>query len=721
MCYERDKKRYLAGAHQTTDLNMANVDPSSWNKMNVSHAKAPFSHKTLNEIFTYLMKTLDISCNHNDKVYFEGTHTECKDLFEKYKERLQCIAGKVSDLPKTDIRRKDYCSLEFSVHVFNIFNNGFLNKNLHATKDNIDDIEKRMHESLKYFDIWFQSMDRKRKAQKDFNKQNKNKELEDKEDYTKQCIDVKTYHNLRVAICVFFKYACMELFRVDGPKYVPFLFGNQSLIESTFSKARSLNEDTTCSFAEQAGIMDWTRDTKKQLLRSNNKCYYDDEDEIVIAGKHDSVIGYVGHERKKTVKKWLEEKYSIEEEIEISIIDIDKSLQDLKLPSPSKSLKQKWLHPEWELLLQNMGRRNLSSYFSTFILETTNFIEYCELSVEINNELTMWFKNYCQLLKEEDNKFDKACQAMISYIFHTYHKTCIYGPYHDNNIFWNQVYKDMVSIGDKSFYEKNFIKLLPDRLQKQRTCIYVLFEILVVLVENWMDDDLRCMYGKMRITTTEMKLTEDMVSDKVNAFVGFAVRDCIRLLRKELICNEEKCEIKRDEKNLKLDLYKNIRLLHKDAMKDENYRKTKYSQQLQLTNLGGLTLIRNGYFSFAKTLMDRIRSNLNFKMIDKYCNGIFNIVKYTISKDKELLQIFKDNVKREWNNILMEEKLVNEVFLELIEKTVRSKFKQVMFNYKEVTCSRCAKENVDSTLRGELKVITAKEDKRRGDVIMRKK
>ena len=146
--YKRDVEHTKFNCAQLTDLNIENIDPSGWSKMNVSHAKAPFLEKTINAMFNYLEETLEVSFSSSSGMYFDGTFDENKSFFDKYCQRLDILRPIINNLPTNDSRRQHFCTLEYSVHISNIFNHGFLDKTCHVTTRNIDEIESRMGKSL---------------------------------------------------------------------------------------------------------------------------------------------------------------------------------------------------------------------------------------------------------------------------------------------------------------------------------------------------------------------------------------------------------------------------------------------------------------------------------------------------------------------------------------------------------------------------------------------
>jgi len=72
--------------------------------------------------------------------------------------------------------------------------------------------------------------------------------------YDKYFLAGATYHNLRVGICGFLHYAESILKLPDGPKYVPFLHSNSSVIEALFSQMRGMNRDKATTYESGLGM-----------------------------------------------------------------------------------------------------------------------------------------------------------------------------------------------------------------------------------------------------------------------------------------------------------------------------------------------------------------------------------------------------------------------------------------------------------------------------------
>lgn len=372
-----------------------------------------------------------------------------------------------------------------------------------------------------------------------------------------------------------------------------------------------------------------------------------------------------------------------------------------------------------------MSRRCIDCHFNEYIIKNTNFRDYCELTVGTETDNEKWFKNFCQLDQNQKIMVDKYCRSIVTYTIETYRKTCAYCNGNDKAIFWNAIYEDMTKDGEDNFHNHERKQELPSILQSNRTCNYILMEILVKLVEQWLQIDINELVTYEGLCEGENKskeVTGHMINEEVHIFVGFAVSSRIRLLRKELLANrKERNQLIVDTKKKKLLVLKKMRILHKDAMKNETYRNNYYSPRLQLRNYGGLTLLSREFFEFGKEMMEQIRVEVNLDKVEKECNCVYSVGNGNIHKNKNLIGSFVTVVKKECSHIAIDESVVASLYHELVEKTYRSKFKQVSFNITQITCTRRVKENVDSSHRNMLKIVTAKADKERGDILLGKK
>ena len=178
----------------------------------------------------------------------------------------------------------------------------------------------------------------------------------------------------------------------------------------------------------------------------------------------------------------------------------------------------------------------------------------------------------------------------------------------------------MIDETENNFYKQDFVIALPHQLQNQRTCIYLLFELLVGVMEKWVSTDVNEILGKGNSDITNLcdnVKDKDMINDEVQSFVGFSVSSRISLLRREIYSHRCKNEKKVKKLKRKLRLISMMRVLHKEVINDEEYREKHYSNLLQLRNRGGLTLLSHQYCHFGAKLMSNIRIGVNYAMIEK--------------------------------------------------------------------------------------------------------
>ena len=156
-------------------------------------------------------------------------------------------------------------------------------------------------------------------------------------------------------------------------------------------------------------------------------------------------------------------------------------------------------------------------------------------------------------------------------------------------------------------------------------------------------------------------------------------------------------------------------------MAGPNYRNEIYSPTLQLRNYGGLTLISREFFPFAKMLMEKIQKNLNEEEANKKHNLLYLVGNEEVHGDKELLNLFVQIVGKECKKEYVSNKIVTEMFHEIVEKTYQAKRKQLIFNITQKTCSRRVKDGADTLHRNKLKVLMTKSDVKQGEMLLGKK
>lgn len=223
-------------------------------------------------------------------------------------------------------------------------------------------------------------------------------------------------------------------------------------------------------------------------------------------------------------------------------------------------MKQKWQDPKWVRLFINICQRKLPTHFNEYIIENTNFKDYCGITVGFGSNHEQWLKLFCQLQQDDKEKVDDFCQDLVSYIVKTYQRTCVYAKSNNVAIFWNLLHQDMISDGSNNFYDNVRIKKLPHLLQNNKTCLYILTEIMVKVVEEWLSHDLMEFVrydSNCNDTNLSIELTENMMNEEISMFVGFGLSSRIRLLKSELVRNRTyKNKILIDNKKKKLHVFK---------------------------------------------------------------------------------------------------------------------------------------------------------------------
>ena len=229
--------------------------------MNVGLALHPFSDKTLNEQFLEISEKL----NCEKEMLFSGQIDDNEHIITMYRYRLEVFRNKIEQSAVTKCVERQFAGLEYSVFVAMIYNKRFMNKNAKVTRGNVSQLENEMEQNLDYFTEWRSHVRSKREMQKDCDK---------------QCISAQTLNNMRIQVWGFFQF-CRYVFDSEmDVEFVPFLYSNQSSLESHFSQMRARGDGTAQRYAR--GIVCLETQKVSSPLR-NNRMYIGDENETQLS------------------------------------------------------------------------------------------------------------------------------------------------------------------------------------------------------------------------------------------------------------------------------------------------------------------------------------------------------------------------------------------------------------------------------------------------------
>jgi len=198
---KRDRNR---GA-PITDMTRAAASPDSWSKMNVSAAKAPFTYKTIIKMMTDLAIQLECVKTFID----EKTLTDNCDI---YVHHLAVLKEANKTTLGNSITSSTLATIEYCTHVAIIFNENLMNGKLNLSMDNIDEHERKVRQSMEYFQEW--------------------KSDADQSQNNKAFLSMITYSDLCICVAGFFAYARLVLH--SGVAFVPMLHSNTSILEAFF-------------------------------------------------------------------------------------------------------------------------------------------------------------------------------------------------------------------------------------------------------------------------------------------------------------------------------------------------------------------------------------------------------------------------------------------------------------------------------------------------------
>ena len=178
---------------------------------------------------------------------------------------------------------------------------------------------------------------------------------------------------------------------------------------------------------------------------------------------------------------------------------------------------------------------------------------------------------------------------------------------------------------------------------------------------------------------------------------------------------------------------RDMRILHKDALLDIDYMATCYSDTDQMNNRGGMSLVSQHYFKFAVFLISLIREEVTEEKILKRGSASYTLAIENIFAKREVLQTQFDNchlqsaavgdIKTEIESIEQQQR--DEIFDDMVKKTLRSIFKCVMKKVRENTTSHYAsgatKDAHRATLRHKYANDQMKTDGKRADEAIKKR
>jgi hypothetical protein len=247
--YKRDQQL----KSPVTELKNGSVHPDQWNKMDVSLAKDPFKHATLDAMLYHLSQQLD--CEREVQAAYPDGGEDLSGCIAVLREHAT-MAENVTDETKSDLLVLQYCASISTIYI-----NLFMHQRRRLTPTNIDDIEARLTMAMEFFQEWRSDQ---LKAKAELKKTDTSSKA-----WERWFLAHQTYLHMRIGIVGFLCYA-RNVFALGAADFVPFLHSNTSILEAYFSQVRRMNRDTPLKYKAAAGTTD---SALGKASLSNNKMY----------------------------------------------------------------------------------------------------------------------------------------------------------------------------------------------------------------------------------------------------------------------------------------------------------------------------------------------------------------------------------------------------------------------------------------------------------------
>jgi hypothetical protein len=198
--------------------------------------------------------------------------------------------------------------------------------------------------------------------------------------------------------------------------------------------------------------------------------------------------------------------------------------------------------------------------------------------------------------------------------------------------------------------------------------------------------------------------SKDDVNSDVNRFFGYAVFGVLTTWRKKrnIMIAKENVSNGADVLDHTIAFIEGMRLLHKNAMLDDEYMSTCYAPELQVVNKGGLTLVSRDYFDIGRKLLTAIRKKGHYDGMKKHGSYLLEEIISQLLSDKRLENEFllAGTMPR---GMFVDRKIEQGIWKELIAKTYHAWIGAIFDRIQEDSFGRYAKKGADMALRSKLK------------------
>ena len=357
-----------------TKLQSSAVYLDGYSLMCVSFAKAPLARETLLELCLHLGET--IGCAEELLTLPRTT------AFEIFQHVVPFLKSKVTEEASYSIRAS-LCTLQYTAAVGAIFNDFFMDRTVKITRENIQFYEDQMKDVLKFYDAW-------------------QEEVGSAKENSDQFISGITYQILQSSIRGFFEY-CRLAFEMDSSQqFVMIMQSNSSSIEAVFANIRNMKRDTPQGFVTAASVSS-SSDGISLLSTRCKKKSYDGNDIPDICSPTKDILNRRDKEREYHFGSWLS---SRNERKAIVALENPK----MQATSLSEGYNKLMRHVEEQIALQ-VGAKG----FLSFLVNLDDFTGTMKCSVFTESQV--WFETLLNLQSEEEEKFNKFCLQVLSFLY----------------------------------------------------------------------------------------------------------------------------------------------------------------------------------------------------------------------------------------------------------------------------------------------------------------
>jgi hypothetical protein len=198
--HEREEVRKKQGTTGQTRMKYAAAYPDMFTKMSAEFAKIPFTSDVIMEQTLYLVGLIG-----KQNEFMAVSSIKGGSNCASYKMLLDFLGSELKKESFTNLHSATKLTataslntLEFCISVGSIFVETFMKSSKQITRDNVNEIQKQMDESLNFFLVWWQQIN----CTAGDTKETKNKKF----------ISKITYANLRTGISGFFQEVFFDYF-----------------------------------------------------------------------------------------------------------------------------------------------------------------------------------------------------------------------------------------------------------------------------------------------------------------------------------------------------------------------------------------------------------------------------------------------------------------------------------------------------------------------------